>query len=115
VVLPSTAKSTVYGDRDDCSFDAANQAIGTVTFTRKKNTLTVKVSLHGADPGNYTVRLYQFANNDCGDHWDLGTFKVGASGDGSRTGSADVSGEGKLFFVDVFSDAADNESDVVKV
>jgi hypothetical protein len=115
---PSTAKSTIYKDRDDCTYDSAHQAIGTATFTRSKDTLTVKVSLHGAEPGNYFVYLYQF-DGGCGDSWYLGNFKVGAGGDGSKVGSADLSGEGSYFFVDVVSsidnNEADNESDVVKV
>jgi hypothetical protein len=114
---PSTAKSTVYNDRDDCTYDPANRAIGTATFTRNKNTLTVKVSLRDAEPGTYTIYLYQFTGGTCGDYFTVGTFKVGASGEGSRVGSADVSGEGSFFFVDVYNNTngTDNESDVVKV
>jgi hypothetical protein len=115
---PSTVKSTVYNHRDSCTTEPAVHPIGTATFTRNKDILTVNVSLHDAEPGTYTAYLYDNVGfDDCPDYWSLGTFKVGANGDGSKVGSADVSGFGNYFFVDVYNwtTGYDNESDIVKV
>jgi hypothetical protein len=115
---PSTVKSTVYNHRDECTLEPAVHAIGTATFTRNKNILTVKVSLHDAEPGTYTLYLYDNVGlDDCPDYWVLGTFKVGANGDGSKVGSADVSGYGNFFFADAYNNTTgyDNESDIVKI
>ena len=114
---PSTAKSTVYNHRDECTYDPAVRPVGTATFTRNKNILTLKVSFHDAEPGTYTLYLYQFTGGTCGDSWQLGTFKVGADGNGSKVGSVNVSGEGSYFFAAPYNNTTGfyNESDVVKV
>ena len=113
---PSTAKSPLYNHRDSCTEDPAVNPVGTATFTRHKHTLTLKVSLHDAEPGTYYLYLYQWVG-DCGDSWTLGKFKVDASGEGSKVGSVDVSGEGNMFFAAPYNATTGYyaESDVVKV
>jgi len=111
---PSTAKSPLYNHRDSCTEDPAVNPVGTATFTRHKHTLTLKVSLHDAEPGTYYLYLY---TGDCGTSWTLGKFKVDANGNGSKTGSVDVSGFGNTFFADPYNNTTgfNNESDIVKV
>src|SRR5262249_13073561 len=89
----------------------------TATFTRSKNILTLKVALHGADPGTYTLYLIRSARGACGHYWQLGTFRVGADGYGLKVGSADVSGCGNYFFAAPYNNTTQfySESDVVKV
>jgi hypothetical protein len=111
---PSTVKSPVYKHRDSCTSDPAVNPVGTATFTRNKNIVTLKVSFHGADPGDYELWLY---TGDCDNYWLLGHFKVGASGEGSKVGSFDVSGYGDYFFAAPFNTTTNYwaESDIVKV
>lgn len=110
----SKVKSPLYNHRDSCTADPATNPVGTATFTRTKNTLTLKVSFHGGEPGSYHLYLY---TGDCGTSWTLGKFKVDASGDGSKTGSVNVAGYGDSFFAAPYNDTVGewNESDIVNV
>jgi hypothetical protein len=114
---PSTVKSPLYKHRDSCTQDPAVNPVGTATFTRNKDILTLKVSFHSADPGTYDLWLYQAVNGDCGDSVLLGTFKVSASGDGSKVASVDVSEAGNFFFAAPYNRDTGEwaESDIVKV
>jgi len=110
---PSTVKSPIYNHRDDCTNDPAKHPIGTATFTRnKKNILTVKVVLHGADPGHWDLGLF---TGDCSTFFELGNFNVNANGEGSKVGTVDITGYGNTFFADPTSQLYDNETDIVKV
>jgi hypothetical protein len=83
---------------DDCGGTQGKRVIGTDTFKRSGDTLMVTHKVHGADPGNYDLYLYDVA--DCNNYIAyLGKFKVDASGDGGRSSTADVSGTTGQFFV----------------
>jgi len=105
----SSAVSPIYKHHDDCATPTDKKTIGRATFTKAGSIVTLKVSLHGADPGPNYLYLY---TGDCNDYFYLGKFKVDASGDGSKVGSVDVSGYGNTFFADVYG-TTDNESDIV--
>jgi hypothetical protein len=110
----SSAVSPIRYHRDKCAAPSDKKSVGRATFTKEGTIVTLNVSLHGADPGDY--QLYLFTPH-CDNIWSLGKFKVDASGDGSKAGSADVSGYGNSFFADAYSvtDDLDNESDIVKL
>jgi len=57
--------------------------------------LTVRVKVHGADPGDYVLSVHPLSK--CGGGWELGRFKVDARGYGEKSGSVDVSGFGRSF------------------
>jgi len=80
---------------------SGDKVVGSAYFELKSHTLTVRVKLHGADPGKYFVALWT-AENPCDWTGNLyGDFKVDASGEGSVAFTAIVSG--RKFFVDVFN------------
>ena len=81
---------------DDCGDSQGKKVIGTDTFKRSGDTLSVVHTLHGADPGNYD--LYLFDAESCEEIGYLGKYKVDGSGDGSKSNSADVSGTSGQFF-----------------
>jgi hypothetical protein len=86
----------------------AKKDIGDARFTLAGNTLTVRIKLHGADPGQYFVALWT-AQNPCAWTGNLyGKFKVDSSGDGSVTFTATVSGT--HFFVDVFNETTNQSN-----
>ena len=78
-----------------CVPDAGKRFIGRATFTLKGGILTVRVKVHGADPGDYVLSVHPLPK--CGGGWELGRFKVDARGDGEKSGSVDVSGFGRSF------------------
>jgi hypothetical protein len=108
------ATSPLYSHRDSCTLDPADDPVGTATFTRNKGVVTLKVDFHSADPGTYYVYLY---TGDCSYSWLLGKFKVSSGGDGSKTGSVDVSGYGHDFFAAPYNAATGYyaESDIVSL
>ena len=75
-----SAVAPIRYDRDACSTPSNNKVIGKASFTRSGNTVTLKVQLHGADPGDYYLYLYF---NSCSDSGYYAKFKVDASGEGS--------------------------------
>ena len=83
---------------DDCGSTQGKKVIGKVTYKRSGDILSVIWTVHGADPGNYWLYLYEPVT--CGPPFEvyLGKFKVSASGNGSRYGSANVAGYGDTFF-----------------
>jgi hypothetical protein len=85
---------------DDCGDSQGKQVIGTTRFTRSGDTLSVVHRVYGADPGSrYEIDLYDAGTPGCDFIKYLGKFKVGANGDGSKTGTADVSGTSGRFLV----------------
>ncbi len=58
--------------------------IGTDTFKRSGDTLSVTHRVHGADDGTYDHYLYDYS--DCGEIGYLGKYKV-SGGDGSKSNS----------------------------
>lgn len=109
---PRSAVSPIYYHRA-CFDGPAQTRIGEATFTKQGNILTVKVTLHGADPGG-SILFLATASNPC-QVLRLHKFKVDASGDGSVKGSIDVTGLGNSFVVDAYNRATDldNYSDTV--
>ena len=80
---------------DDCGDSQGKKVIGTDTFKRSGDTLSVTHTVHGADDGTYDLYLYDYA--DCGEIGYLGKYKV-SGGDGSKSNSLDVSGTSGEFF-----------------
>ena len=109
-----SAVAPIRYDRDACSTPSNNKVIGKASFTRSGNTVTLKVQLHGADPGDYYLYLYF---NSCSDSGYYAKFKVDASGEGSRSLTATVPSTAKFFFADAYNNttATDNESDFVQL
>jgi hypothetical protein len=99
-----SATVTVYKHANpfaNCPPKAQNKSVGTAQFELKNNTLTVRIKLRGADPGQYFVALWT-AQNPCDWTGNLyGKFKVDGSGDGETAFTATVSGS--HFFVDVYN------------
>ncbi len=101
-----------------CGDDVGKRVIGTAQFTLKGSTLTVRVKVHGADPGKYELDIH---TGECGLVGTLGGFKVDASGDGEKSGSIDVSGWGRSFFANAENQNPpsgvedDNDSLIVKL
>ena len=95
------------------STDRPRHASGRQRSQKQGNILTVKVTLHGADPGG-SILFLATASNPC-QVLRLHKFKVDASGDGSVKGSIDVTGLGNSFVVDAYNRATDldNYSDTV--
>ena len=85
---------------DDCGGTQGKRVIGTDVLKRLGDTLSVIHTVHGADPGNYD--LYLFDAVSCEQIGYLGKYKVDGTGDGSKSNSADVSGtSGEFFTCDV--------------
>ncbi len=96
-----SATAPIQYHNGNCGIDNGQRFIGTATFTLKGTTLTVRVKVHGADPGTYHLSLF---TPTCGPAGLVGTkdkFKVDSSGDGEGSASFDVTGLGRSFFVDV--------------
>jgi hypothetical protein len=92
---------------DDCGESQGKKVIGTDTFKRSGDTLSVTHRVHGADPGTYDLYLYDAA--DCGLIDYLGKYKVDGTGDGSKSNSADVSGTSGQFFTCDFNRDTGND------
>jgi hypothetical protein len=84
---------------DDCGSTQGKKVVGKVTYKRSGDILNVIWTVHGADPGDYSLSLYdpvgcgytEFAPT-------IGHFKVSAGGNGNDYGSANVAGFGDSFF-----------------
>jgi hypothetical protein len=70
--------------------------MGTTAYKRSGNTLSVTHKVHGADPGKHYY-LYLYDGKTCGFLTTLAKFKVDSSGDGSTSGTADVTGYNQFF------------------
>ena len=92
---------------DDCGDTQGKKVIGTDTFKRSGDTLSVTHRVHGADPGTYDLYLYDAA--DCAIIDYLGKYKVDGTGDGSKSNSADVSGTSGQFFTCDFNRDTGND------
>jgi hypothetical protein len=115
---PGKVVAPLYFRHDSCAVLADTKIVGKATFTKKGGILTLRVSFHGGEPGQYRLYLYQsFGPGTCGTSWNLGKFKVDSSGDGSKVGSVDVSGYGNTFFAAPYNEDIGEwyESNVVKV
>jgi hypothetical protein len=92
--------SPVEKHNDDCGDSQGKKVIGTDTFTRSGDTLSVKHKVSGADPGrHYYLYVYDAGTAGCDEIGYLGNFKVDGSGSGSKSGSVDVSGTSGDFVV----------------
>src|SRR4051812_13625016 len=80
---------------DDCGGTQGKKVIGTDTFKRSGDTLSVVHQMHGEDPGTYDLTLYDGAN--CALIGYLGKYKVKTS-DGSKSNSINVAGTSGQFF-----------------
>jgi hypothetical protein len=104
-------------NRAECAAPSDHKFIGTAKLTETGNTITVKATLHGAEPGEYQLQLWvplpvpiPFACIPIG---DFGKFKVDASGNGSKSGSFTLPTVGATYFLDAFNTTTntDNDSD----
>ncbi len=96
----SHAKAPVQAGNGDCGVNhPENTVIGTASFKRAGNKVTVSVSLKGATP-NTTYRI-DLAGPSCGELGLLAEFKTNKKGSGHGVGSIEVPAADKEFFVDV--------------
>ena len=91
----------------NCGFDTGAKFVGKARLTRSGSTLTIKVSLNGADPGHYTVYLY---DGECSQLENLGKLKVDSSGSGSKVFTTCCYSKGQ-FFVTPHNDDNNNYND----
>ena len=108
-----SAVSKIRNHRDSCASTSKSRVVGTATFARKGNTVTLKVSINKGEPGDYDLYLY---NASCDSVGPTVNFKVDASGNGSATLTA-TGVTGQSFFADAYNTTTgyDNESDYVKL
>jgi hypothetical protein len=93
--------------------ELARSFIGTARFTLKGDILQVSVKMHGADPGQ--CQLFVFTGN-CDFLGSFGKFKVDSSGDGEKSASINVAGQGRSFFADAIgSGIGSNDSLIVNL
>jgi hypothetical protein len=69
-----------------CGVDTGKPFIGKARVTLSQDgTLSVKIQLTGADPGDYELEIYKsFSGGGCDELDEIGEFKVGSSGEASR-------------------------------
>src|SRR5262245_18373749 len=108
-----TVTTSTWLHRDNCTDDPQKKVTGRATFSRKGNTVTLTVRFRHADSGDWTLYLY---TGDCSNSWDLGNFTV-KDGEGSKTGTADVTGYGRKFFAAPQNNGTGDydESDIVSL
>jgi hypothetical protein len=85
----------------DCGDDTGGKIIGTDRLRRSGDTLYISHKVSGADPGkHYYLSLWDGTSSGCATLIaDLGKFKVGSNGGGSKNATADVSGTAGVFLV----------------
>jgi|SRR6478735_109137 len=103
-----SAKAPIQYHGGSCGVDTGSKSVGTASFTLKGSTLTIRVKLHGADPGTYRLFVDTGACEFIG---SFSLFKVDASGDGEKSVSIDVSGFGRSFFVNAFNNTNGHAND----
>jgi Cu/Zn superoxide dismutase len=98
----------------NCGLTTGGKHIGTATFTRSGDTLRATASMKNAPPGDYYLYLYDA--DSCTTIKTLGKFKVDSSGNGSKSGTADVTGYNR-FFLDAYNNTKgfDNDSLIVNL
>ena len=98
-------------NRDECAAPSDHKFIGTAKVTENGNTITVKATLHGAEPGEYDLQLWAPFLLSCIPLGDFGRFKVDASGNGSKSGSLTLSIPGATYFLDAFNTTTSTDND----
>src|SRR5436190_23666500 len=99
-------------NRDECAAPSDHKFIGTAKLTENGNRITVKATLHGAEPGEYDLQLWApFILNTCIPIGDFGRFKVDASGNGSKSGSFTFLVVGATYFLDAFNTTTTTSND----
>ena len=98
-------------NRDDCAAPSDHKFIGTAKLTETGNTIKVKATLHGAEPGEYDLQLWAPFLLSCIPLGDFGRFKVDASGNGSKSGSFTFLVVGATYFLDAFNTTTTTSND----
>ena len=98
-------------NRGECAAPSNHKFIGTAKVTENGNTITVKATLHGAEPGEYQLQLWVPIFIFCIPLGDFGEFKVNASGNGSKSGSFTLSIPGAAYFLDAFNTTTGTDND----
>lgn len=93
----STATAPIHYDDDACGDGRAN-VVGAASFSAKSGMVTVRVKMHGMLPGSYRLLLWHNTTS-CDQLADLGRFKVDASGDGEKSGTASLQGFKRVFAI----------------
>lgn len=83
---------------DDACGDGRANVVGTASFSAKSGMVTVRVKMHGMLPGSYRLLLWHNTTS-CDQLADLGRFKVDASGDGEKSGTASLQGFKRVFAI----------------
>jgi hypothetical protein len=108
----SSATAPIQYHNGNCGNDTGKKFIGTAKFTLNGDILTVSVKMHGADPGDYELVVF---TGECDFLGFVGKFKVDSSGDGEKSGSINVAGQGRSFFADPFDRDHANDSLIVNL
>jgi hypothetical protein len=94
----STATAPIHYNDDACG-DGTAKVVGTASFSAKSGMVTVRVKMHGMLPGSYRLLLWHNTTSPCDQLADLGRFKVDASGDGEKAGTASLQGYKRVFAI----------------
>jgi hypothetical protein len=94
----STATAPIHYNDDACG-DGTAKVVGTASFSAKSGMVTVRVKMHGMLPGSYRLLLWHNTTSPCDQLADLGRFKVDASGDGEKAGTASLQGFKRVFAI----------------
>jgi hypothetical protein len=94
----SSATAPIHYDDDACG-DGTAKVVGTASFSAKSGMVTVRVKMHGMLPGSYRLLLWHNTTSPCDQLADLGRFKVDASGDGEKAGTASLQGFKRVFAI----------------
>jgi hypothetical protein len=95
-----------------CGRDNGKPFIGKARVVHSADgTLSVKVQLTGADPGDYEFQIYEvFSNGDCDRLETFGEFTVGSSGEISRIFQTCCYSSGR-YFLDAENETTNGEDD----
>jgi hypothetical protein len=98
-------------NRAACAAPSDHKFIGTAKLTENGNTIAVKATLHGAEPGDYELQLWVPLLLSCVPLGDFGKFKVDASGNGSKSGSFTLPSIGAAYFLDAYNTTTGTDND----
>ena len=98
-------------NRAACAAPSDHKFIGTAKLTENGNTITVKATLHGAEPGEYQLQLWVPVLLSCGPIGDFGKFKADASGNGSKSASLTLLPPGAAYFLDAYNTTTGTDND----
>ena len=109
---PGQVKAPLYSDPTGACPPPIGKVYGEATLIRVKGVVTIRVKLHGAEPGKYILELGVPSDPgecDAASPGVVNLFSVDSSGDGEGTATFDPIVIGQRFHVGVFN--VDTEED----